>query len=66
VSEMESPHATSSVKIVITYLLSSIVSEIWRITGPIFALDTGGGASLQCTRWGEPLNLVLRNLASRN
>ena len=39
----ESPYATSYLWIIVTFFLYCTVSEIWRITGQIFALDSGGG-----------------------
>jgi len=37
---MESPYATSYVKIKVTYLLSYTISGIWRIILSIFAVDS--------------------------
>jgi len=36
---MESPHATSYVPIIVTWLVSFTVPEMWRIIGPTFAVD---------------------------
>jgi len=57
---MESLHATSYVWIIVTYLLSCTVSEIWQIIGPIFAVDS------RYLSWTHSfgVNSGVRNLAS--
>ena len=36
---MESPYATFYVSVIVTYLLSYSVSEIWQIIGPVLVVD---------------------------
>jgi len=63
---MESLYATSYVSITVTYFVSCAVSEIRWIIGPIFAVDSTGGAWLLTHRLRKPLNSGLRTLVSRN